>query len=366
MSSRPCRTTASCGSTSTCPRPAISSTWPSWQKTPACLGTHEFFDDPLLLALIDQGLIGNQELRKLAENIQIANNEVRARRGLLFPFVGIGARAGLEKRSLFTPLGAADEQLTFPGGGNFPDPVPNFLTAADFSWQIDIWRQLRNSRDASILRFYGTRDGVNYVVTRLVADIAENYYTLMALDQQLLTLNNTIEIQEKSIEIAKARKGAARDNELPVQRFQAEVRKNQSEKFIIAQQIIEVENKINFLVGRYPQTVDRASAAFLDLKLPELSLGAPSDLLANRADIRQAERELRAAGLDVRVARAEFFPKLTLTAGVGYEAFNTRYLFVSPESLVYNAAGNLVAPLVNKSAIRAEYLTANARQLQGS
>ena len=103
----------------------------------------------------------------------------------------------------------------------------------------------------------GTIDGRNYVVTRLVAEIAENYYQLMALDKQLETLDRTIALQEQSLEIAKARKESARDTELAVQRFQAEVRKNQSQKLIIRQQIIETENRINFLCGRYPQPVER-------------------------------------------------------------------------------------------------------------
>ena len=90
----------------------------------------------------------------------------------------------------------------------------------------------------------------------------------------------------------------------------------------------------------------------------------PAQLLQNRPDIRQAERELAAAGLDVKVARAHFYPELTITAGVGYEAFNPKYLFLTPESLIDNVAGNLVAPLINKKAIQAEYLSANAKQLQ--
>ena len=86
-------------------------------------------------------------------------------------------------------------------------------------------------------------------------------------------------------------------------------------------------------------------------------------LLENRRDIRAAEREVAATGLDVAVARANFFPKLTLTAGVGFEAFNPRYLF-DPGAFVANTAGDLVAPLINKRAIQAEYLNANAKQLQ--
>jgi outer membrane protein, multidrug efflux system len=149
-----------------------------------------------------------------------------------------------------------------------------------------------------------------------------------------------------------------------VQRFLAEVRKNQSDKLIVRQEIIEVENRINYLVGRYPEPVERLSDRFFDLNLHALSLGVPADLLQNRPDIRQAERELAAAGLDVKVAQARFYPRLMITSGVGYEAFNPRYLFLTPESLIYNVAGNLVAPLINKLAIQADYMNANARQLQ--
>ncbi|HTU23862.1 MAG TPA: TolC family protein, partial [Pirellulales bacterium] len=155
-----------------------------------------------------------------------------------------------------------------------------------------------------------------------------------------------------------------RGTELGVQRFLAEVRKNQSQKLIIRQDIIEVENRINFLCGRYPQPVQRNSTNFIDLALRALAVGVPSQLLQNRPDIRQAERELEAAGLDVRVARANFYPKMFITGGVGYEAFNTKYLFVTPESLIYNAAGDLVAPVINRRGIRADYMSSNARQLQ--
>ncbi|MES2789022.1 MAG: TolC family protein [Planctomycetota bacterium] len=327
------------------------------------IGIDEFFSDPILTGLINQGLAGNQQLKILGEDIQIANNEILKRRGAYLPFITIGGRASVEKPSLFTPAGAVDDQLLSRPGHNFPTPLPNFLTAANLSWQVDIWRQLRNSRDAASLRYLGTVEGRNYVVTRLVAEIAENYYNLLALDRRMENLDRMIILQEKSLEFAIARKAAGRDTELPVQRFQAEVQKNQSEKLIISQDIIETENTINFLVGRFPQTVER-STEFFNLNLQSLSLGVPSELLQNRPDIRQAERELEAAGLDVLVAKANFYPKLNISAGVGYEAFNTRYLLHSPESLIYGVAGDLVAPLINKAAIRADYMSANARQLQ--
>jgi len=328
------------------------------------MGIDEFFEDPTLTGLIDEGLAGSLQLKILGQEIEIANNEILRRRGAYLPFVTIGGRAGLDKPSFFTPGGASEEQLLAANGRGFPSPLPDFMVATNLSWQIDIWRQLRNARDAATLRYLGTCDGRNYVVTRLVAEIAENYYALMALDRRLETLDRTIALQEQSLVMAQAQKEGVRGTELGVQRFRAEVRKNQSQKLITKQDIIEVENRINFLVGRFPQPVERNSAAFFELSLRPLSLGVPSDLLQNRPDIRQAERELSAAGLDIAVAKANFYPKLNISAGVGYDAFNPRYLVVSPESLVYSVAGDLVAPLINKTNIQADYKNANARQLQ--
>ncbi len=334
------------------------------QDNSACIDLHEFFNDPMLTSLIDQAMFDNQELKILAQDIRIANNEVLARSGAYLPFFSLGGGAGVDKPGRFTRAGAVEDQLEIRPGHGFPEPLPDFLVATNVSWEIDIWKRLRNAQRSAALRYLGTADGRNYVVTRLVAEIAENYYELLALDKRLETLDNTIALQVRSLELAKAKKEAGRGTELAVQRFQAEVRKNQSEKLIIQQNIVETENRINFLAGRYPQTVERQKIEFLDLNLQALSVGVPSQLLQNRSDIRQAERELQAAGLEVQVARARFYPSLVLSAGVGYRAFNPKYLFTTPDSLIYNAAGDIVAPLINRRAIKADYLTANAQQLQ--
>ena len=188
----------------------------------------------------------------------------------------------------------------------------------------------------------------------------------MALDKRLENLDQIIELQERSLEIAKARKEAARGTELAVQRFQAEVRKNQSEKLIVNQDIIQGENRINFLVNRFPQPVERDSSDSGILRSensPALSVGVPSQLLQNRPDIRQAERELVAAGLDVKVARVNFYPQLVINSGVGLQSLLLNHLF-EPNAVIGNIAGGLVGPLINFRAIKAQYLTANARQLQ--
>lgn len=330
----------------------------------AHLSIQEFFNDPLLICLIDQALANNRELKILNEEVQIADNDVLARRGAYWPFVTFGTSVGVDKPSLFTPLGAAEDQLEYLPGKHFPDPLPNFQLGFNIFWPLDVWREYRNGRDAAIQRFYAANERRNFFVTKLVAEIAENYYGLMALDQRQQTLDKTIELQEQSLKISIEKKNAGRGTELAVQRFQAEVRKNQSEKLIVKQDIIEVENRINFLVNRFPQPVERQSAVFFDLTIHALAVGVPPQLLQNRPDIRQAEREVEAAGLDVQVARAHFFPKVDLVAGVGYQAFSPKYLFWTPDALIYNAACNLVVPVLNRKAIKAEYMNANARQLE--
>lgn len=323
-----------------------------------------FFDDPHLLGLVSQALTGNQELRILSEEINISCNEVYARSGEYRPFVTLGAGAGLEKSSRFSRDGAVEDQLLVAPGRGFPEPLPDFLMATTVSWELDIWNKLRNAQSAAAMRYLGSQEGRNYITTRLVAEVAENYYELLALDNRLMALNKTIEIQERSLKVAEGKKKAGRGTELAVQRFQAEVRKNQSEIMIIQQEIVEAENRINLLAGRYPQPVERASVEYIDLNLNSLATGLPSELLRNRADIRQAEKAVAAAGLDVQVAKARFYPSLGLRAGIGLNAHNMRYLLSTPESLIYNAAVDLVGPLINKRAIKADYCSANAAQLQ--
>jgi NodT family efflux transporter outer membrane factor (OMF) lipoprotein len=331
----------------------------------------EFFNDPVLTCLIEQGLANNRELKILTEEAQIAQNEILARQGAWLPFLRLAASAGIEKFSRYTPLGAAEEQLEYLPGKHFPAVPGNFLLAFNFRWNLDIWRELRNARDAATKRYHAALDRRNYFAIRLVADIAENYYQLMALDLRLENVNNIITLQQQSLKIAEAKLEAARTTAFPVRRFEAEIRRNQSQKWIIHQQIIETENRINFLLNRLPQPIARSSARFFDQEFP-LCVGVPVQLMQNRPDIRGAERELEAAGLDVKSARARFFPQVELAgpvgplgpAGiVGVQAFDPKYLF-SPGSLIANFAGDLVAPLLNKAAIRADYLSANARQLQ--
>ncbi|HEX8548777.1 MAG TPA: TolC family protein [Cytophagaceae bacterium] len=324
----------------------------------------EFFTDPYLRTLIDTALKNNQELNITLQEIVIARNEARARKGDYLPMLNIGAGAGIFKEGRYTRFGAVDATTDIKPGTKMPDPLPNFTVGPNLSWEVDIWKKLRNSRKSAMLRYLATTEGKNFMVTRLIAEIANSYFELMALDNQLEILRTNIKIQQNALDIVRQLKNAAKVTELAVSRFEAEVAKNQSLLFYISQQITETENNINLLVGRFPQTVARNSQTFPNLISSAIHEGIPSQLLANRPDIRRAEQELTAAKLDVKIAKANFYPGFRITAGMGFQAFNPKLLLEAPESILYYATGELVAPLINRNAIKALYYSANARQIQ--
>jgi NodT family efflux transporter outer membrane factor (OMF) lipoprotein len=324
----------------------------------------EFFKDPDLAALIDSALKKNQELNIVLQEIQIAKNEVRARRGAFLPFMNAGLGAGVDKVGRYTSQGASDAVNEITPGKPVPEALHNYGFGVNVSWEIDIWKKLRNAKKSALYKYLSTVEGKNFMVTHLISEIANSYYELVALDNQLDILKKNIELYQSSLEIVKLEKQSARVTELAVRRFEAEVLKTQSRQYYIMQQITETENRINFLVGRFPQTVARNSNGFTDLVIDTIHSGVPSQLLSNRTDIKQAEQALIAAKLDVRVAKAEFYPSFVITAGAGYRAFNPQYLIQTPQSLLYNLAGDLVAPLINRNAIKANFYSANAKQVQ--
>jgi NodT family efflux transporter outer membrane factor (OMF) lipoprotein len=323
-----------------------------------------FFKDQNLVDLIDVALKNNQELNMTLQEIEIAKNDIRVRKGLLLPTVGVRAGAGVEKVGRYTSQGAGDATTEIKPGIETPDPLGDFTIAAYANWEVDIWKKLRNSKKAAVNRYLATVEGKNFVVTNLIAEIADSYYELLALDTQLDIVKQTITLQSNALEIVKIQKQAARATELGVKKFEAEVLTSRSLEFDILQQIKENENKINFLLGRYPQEIKRTNSNFLTLLPASVSAGIPSQLLMNRPDVKQAELQLVAAKLDVKVARAEFYPSLDISAAFGVQAFKPSYLFTFPESILYSLAGDLAAPLINRNAIKAEFSSANARQLQ--
>lgn len=323
----------------------------------------DYFKDPKLVALIEMALANNQELNITMQEIEISRNEIRARKGEYLPFLGLKGSAGVDKVSRFTNIGAMETTTEIKPGKEMPEPLQDYVFGAYATWELDIWNKLHNAKKAAVSRYLSSVEGKNFMTTNLIAEIADSYYELMALDNQLAIVEQNSSIQENAFEIVKLQKESARANELAVKRFEAQLLNTQSLQYAIRQKITETENKINLLVGRFPQSVDRSTAAFVELMPNDIHTGIPAQLLENRPDVKRAELELAATKLDVKSAKARFYPSLGISAGVGYRAFNPSYVF-KPESLLYSLAGDLTAPLINRNAIKAAYYNANAKQLQ--
>ena len=330
----------------------------------AVLPWRRFFTDKNLVNLIDTALLHNQELNITFQEIETAKNDVLFRQGPLRPYLSARLGAAVEKVGRYTSQGAGDASTEIKPGIEVPEVLGDYTPTLYASWEVDIWKKLRNAKKAAITRYLSTIEGKNFVLTNLVAEVANSYYELLALDNQLEIVQQSINLQKNALEIVKIQKEATRATELAVKKFEAEVLKSQSLEFDILQNIKETENKINFLLARFPQDIARDKSSFLTTVPGAIRSGVPSELLSNRPDIRQAELELVAAKLDVKIARAEFYPSLDITAIVGLQAFKPSYLLTLPESLLFSVAGDLTAPLINRSAIKAEFNNANSRQVQ--
>ena len=321
----------------------------------------DYFTDTYLIALIDTALKNNQELNIALREIEMDKNEIQARKGEYLPFVNLAGAAGPDKTGRYTWDGLSEEDLKInPEKG--PKYIGDFRTGIYASWELDVWKKLRTATKSTTLKYFATIEGKNFIITNMIAEISSSYYELLALDNMMSIVQQNIELQKNALHMVKLEKEAAKVSQLAVNRFDAQLLHTQNLMYDIQQQIIETENKINFLSGKFTQHVARASISLNDIPIEMLKSGIPTQLLMNRPDIRQAELALAAAKLDVQVARANFYPSFSLNASAGFTAFNPSFLF-KPESLLYNFAADAVGPLINKNGIKAAYRNANEKQI---
>ena len=327
----------------------------------ASIKWRNYFTDPYLIALIDSALKNNQELNIALREIEMEKNEIEARKGEYLPFVNVGGAAGVDKTGRYTWDGLSEEDLkTNPDKG--PKYIGDFRTGIYASWELDVWKKLRTAKKSAALKYLSTIEGRNFMVTNMIAEISSSYYELLALDNMMSIIKQNIDLQQSALKMVKLEKEAAKVSQLAVNRFEAQLLHTQNLQYDIQQQIIETENKINYLAGRFSQHVARTNISLNEIPVDMVQSGIPTQLLLNRPDIRQAELTLAASKLDVQVARANFYPSFRLTAGTGFTAFNPGFLF-APASLLYNLAGDAVGPIINKYGITAVYKNANEKQI---
>lgn len=329
----------------------------------AAIDWRHYFSDPLLLKLIDTAIGNNQDLQIALQRIESSRSSVKLANAAMLPQVSLNLGGGVRKFGLYTMDGAGNASTEIRPGQIVPENLPDIYLGLQSSWEIDVWGKLENQRKSAVSNYLSSIEATNFVISNLVADVAIYYNELLALDHELDIVRQTIQKQQEALEIIKLQKEAGRANELAVQQFRAQLLDTQVLENAVLQQISEAENQINFLLGRYPQPIERAKNTFFDAGPPVILSGIPSQLLSNRPDIREAEFQVQTSKFDLQAAKAAFYPNFNITASLGFQAFNPEFLFTSPASLAYSLAGTLVAPIINMKSLEAAFNTAQANQL---
>jgi len=319
--------------------------------TIANLKWKDLFSDATLQGLIEQGLNGNLDLRQAVERINIAEATLRQSRSALLP-------------SLSGDLSAADNKqsraaLNFPPGINIPLETQLYRAQLSTSWEADIWGKLSSAKRSAYASLLQTDAAKRAVQTQLIANIANTYYTLLALDKQLAITEQTVKIRQSDVETMKALKEGAVVNGAAVVQSEANLYAAQVSIPDLKRNIREAENALSVLLG---QSAGRVSRSSLDIQQPYSSLqtGVSAQLLQNRPDVQAAEFAFRAAFENTNAAKAFFYPSITLTATGGLSSLQLQNFF--DQSIFYNLVGGLTQPIFARGQNKARLRTAEAQQ----
>lgn len=217
-----------------------------------------------------------------------------------------------------------------------------FGIKASVSWEIDLWGNLRWGREKSVAQFLASVENQRAVRISIIAQVAQAYFELVALDNELKIVKQTLEARQESVRLAHIRYTGGLTSEIVYQQARLELSKTRTLVPDLERKIELKENEISYLTGSYPRSIERTSSLEM-INLPDsLPVGLPSTLLERRPDIRKAEQNLVAANAEVGIALTNMFPRIALTAAYGTETDIFKTILKSPYSLI---SGNILAPI---------------------
>lgn len=306
------------------PQDTLSTAIVSWDR---------MFVDPILQEWIQQGLDYNTDLNVARMKVKEAEAALLSARWALLPGASFSVQGGA------------------PG---------NFTAKADASWQADIFGSLTNAKRKAQAAVEQSKAYEHAVQTQLVATIANSYYTLLMLDEQLAISRRTLDTWEENIRTLEALKRAGKTNEAAVLQAKANRLNVEASVLTLEKEILAVENSFCALLSILPEKIERSTLSIQEFP-EELSAGVPAELLRRRPDVRQAEHALAQAFYDTNIAQAAFFPNVTLSGSLGWTT-GSGSIKLDPGSLISNILGSLVQPIFGRGANKARLEAAKARQ----
>ena len=305
----------------------------------------EAFQDQTLKQLIQEALAHNYDLQLAAARVQQARAQVGVARSQFFPSIGYTTRVQRDRNGIAAQLGLPD---TSTAANNL------FFGALYASWELDIWGRIRRLDQAAVAQFMATEDARRGVLLTLVSDVAQNYFELLALDAQLEIARQSVKAFQGTYDIFRDRLEFGVVSELQTSRAQGDLGSAQARVPEVESQIAAKENQISTLLGRPPGPIPRGLAMFAQPVVPTVPVGLPVALLARRPDLRQAEQQMVEANALIGVAKADFFPKISLTGLVGTASPEVTAL-TNGTSLVWNIAAGLSGPIFQGGRILENY-----------
>ena len=242
-------------------------------------------------------------------------------------------------------------------GGHSYDEDNQFDLKATISWELDLWGKLRWRRDASLADFLGSIENRRALQMSLIAQVAPAYFELVALDNELSIVRQTVDARRESLHLARIRYEGGLTSEVAFRQAQVELARTATLVPDLERQITLKENELAFLIGDYPHNIERAPLP-QEVNFPSsLPVGLPSTLLERRPDVREAEQALIAANAEVGVSLTSMFPSLSLTSQLGAESAEVKDILESPYHLI---AGTLLQPILGWGKNRARLKASRA------
>jgi multidrug efflux system outer membrane protein len=321
--------------------------------TMANLPWKSLFSDTTLQSLIQRGINQNLDLKQAIERIKIAEATLQQSRAAFLP--------SLQGDLSVTDAKQSARSVNFPAGININLETQTYRAQLSTSWEADIWGKLSSAKRAAYATLLQSDAAKRAVQTQLIATIANNYYTLLALDKQLAITQQTIQIRTKDVETVKALKEGAVVNGAAVVQSEANLYAAQVTLPDLKRSIKEAENALSVLIAQAPSGISRTT---LDQQVPyaDLQTGVSAQLLQNRPDVIAAEFGFRSAFENTNVAKTYFYPALTLTASGGLSSLQLKDFFSN--AVFYNLVGGLTQPIFAKGQNKARLKTAEAQQQQ--
>ena len=310
----------------------------------------EVFGDAKLNELVDESFKGNFQLQAAAARVRQARAIARVTDADLLPTVNFDPSAQRNRQSANRPVQ--------PGSTVRDYTANDFRVPIDMAYEIDFWGKMRRASESAVARAQSAQYGYETVALTMAGDIAQNYFSLRALDAERVVLRNTIALRKQGLELARSRYRGGIASEFDVTRGEAEIAATEAELIGIGKRRAELENAIAVLLGKSASEFKLAELP-LGVAVPKIPIGLPSELLQRRPDVAEAERALAARNAEIGVAKAAFFPAIRLTGQAGFESADLSDL-VRMSSRIWTAGIGVVLPVFEGGRNKANLARAQA------